>query len=242
MQLSMVIPVYNEACVLEAGLEGIITGLSTKFSFGDYEVVLVENGSTDGTRQLINQLASAKKYATTVSFYTTNEKGLGLAYKKGIELARFNNVLLSAIDLPFGFSDVNQVLSCKTLPDLIFFSKAHRDSVVKREFSRTASSFVLNKLLRLFFSIQVGDTQGTVYLNRYKASKVIDYANDPGLFFTAQLGIYATKGGLEIEELPITMDASKVKRKSKFHPVKDGVSTIKTVVDEIPRYSRYAKT
>lgn len=236
----MIVPVYNEAEQLERGLATIVTGLAERFAPGDFEVVVVENGSTDGTKELCARLDRAREHLTKVQFVFCRAKGLGLAYKKGIDCAKFNDVLLSAIDLPFGFSDVDQLVALKPLPDSIFFSKAHKASVTNRQQSRKVASYVLNTLLRLMFAVKLGDTQGSIYLNRLRTRRVVDYADAPDLFFTAQLGIYATRSGLTLKELPIVMPDSGITRKSKFHPVQDGIRTLTTLLSELPRYYNYA--
>ena len=56
-RLTVVIPVYNEELILPSALADLTAGLDARRL--DYEVLLAENGSTDGTPALLDRLTAA---------------------------------------------------------------------------------------------------------------------------------------------------------------------------------------
>lgn len=239
MQLSMVIPVHNEEECLEDSLKAICSGLEARLGLDNFEIVLVENGSTDGTRAVITKKIAQGTYSNNIKAEFIDQKGIGLAYKGGIELAKYPHVLLSAVDLPFGFSDVDQLLTLSLLPDIAFFSKTHPKSVVPRSFNRKLASFILNSLFKLFYKVRVGDTQGTIFLNKKSIKRLVNYCVDSGPFFTAQLAIYSTKSKVDLVELPVTTTEAVTVRKSRFNILSDGWKTLIKLLRERERFMSY---
>lgn len=78
-KLSVIVPAYNTAEYIEECVESIISG-----TYRDLEVLLVDDGSTDGTGPLCDHLA--EKYSSIRVFHTNN-RGLSEARNLGIEHA-----------------------------------------------------------------------------------------------------------------------------------------------------------
>src|SRR4030067_2091489 len=147
--VSFCVPVYNEEEILIEYLGKIKKGLGKVLGKDNYEIVVVENGSTDSTKQLLNNLMENK-----VKYYFAEGKGHGNAYKLGIEKAKYEYIVLSAIDIPFGFSDLKNALPRWDRYDILFGSRRHPKSRVIIPWQRKISSFLYNKLLRIFFGVK----------------------------------------------------------------------------------------
>lgn len=80
MELSIIVPAYNAENYLQPCMESIMAS-----TFQDFEVLLVDDGSTDGTGTLCDQLA--EKYLKIRVFHTENQ-GLSMARNLGIEQAK----------------------------------------------------------------------------------------------------------------------------------------------------------
>lgn len=78
--ISIIIPVYNVAGYIETCLDSIM-----KQTFKNYEVIIVDDGSTDGTSDIIDQYAS--KYSNINVVHKKNE-GVSVARNVGIDLAK----------------------------------------------------------------------------------------------------------------------------------------------------------
>lgn len=83
-KISIVIPAYNTASVISRTLQSI-----EKQTYPNYEIVLVNDGSTDGTEEFIDGYAHGKN---NVVVYHQNNQGVSAARNKGIELATGNLV------------------------------------------------------------------------------------------------------------------------------------------------------
>ena len=93
MSLSVVIPVFNEAATVSAILTQVqATGLAD-------EIVVVDDGSTDGTRSILEQLAPT--YPNLKLILQTRNLGKGAAVRAGIGAARGDLILIQDADLEY---------------------------------------------------------------------------------------------------------------------------------------------
>jgi glycosyltransferase involved in cell wall biosynthesis len=100
--LSIVIPVYNERNTLEA----ILARVEAASTLGlEREIILVDDGSTDGTRELLARLQDRHR----VILHERN-KGKGAALRTGFEQARGDLVLVQDADLEYDPSEYSKLL------------------------------------------------------------------------------------------------------------------------------------
>jgi glycosyltransferase involved in cell wall biosynthesis len=93
MKLSVVIPVYNEAATIAAILGQVVaTGLAD-------EILIVDDGSTDGTRAVLEQLAPT--YPAVRLMLQPRNRGKGAAVRAGIDSARGDLILIQDADLEY---------------------------------------------------------------------------------------------------------------------------------------------
>ncbi|HEB66086.1 MAG TPA: glycosyltransferase family 2 protein [Chloroflexi bacterium] len=101
MKLSVIIPVYNE----EATLEEIINRLET-VGVAD-EIVIVDDGSVDGTRPILKELEKREKVRV---FYHERNQGKGAAVVTGIHEATGDALLIQDADLEYDPRDIPSLL------------------------------------------------------------------------------------------------------------------------------------
>jgi glycosyltransferase involved in cell wall biosynthesis len=102
MKLSIVMPVYNEHATIEEILSRVeAVGLAD-------EIVIVDDGSTDGTRELLHELAS--KYPITNLIMHQHNQGKGAAVRTGIQAARGELILIQDADLEYDPRDYPTLL------------------------------------------------------------------------------------------------------------------------------------
>ncbi|MEP6755228.1 MAG: glycosyltransferase family 2 protein, partial [Chthonomonadales bacterium] len=92
--LSVVIPVFNEAATIESLLERV---LNAEF---DKEIVLVDDGSTDGTRDVLRTKIEGA-FTNVHVFYHDRNRGKGAAVRTGIEKSIGAIVLIQDADLEY---------------------------------------------------------------------------------------------------------------------------------------------
>ncbi|HMK08793.1 MAG TPA: glycosyltransferase family 2 protein [Anaerolineales bacterium] len=102
MTLTFVMPVYNEAATIEAILAQVAaTGLAD-------EIIVVDDGSTDGTRPLLQTLAAANPAVRLI--LQPRNLGKGTAVRAGIQAARSDLVLIQDADLEYDPREVPALL------------------------------------------------------------------------------------------------------------------------------------
>jgi len=227
--LSFCVPVYNEEKIIISKIIEIQKGLNEILKKKKYEIIIVENGSTDNT---LNELKKIKE--DNINVISLEKKGHGLAMRESILKAKGENVLLTAIDLPFGFSDLKEMLKISDQYDIIFGSKSHPKSITYSPTIRKVASKTYRRFLKSLFNIKTGDTQGTVFLKRDSVLPFLKKCDADNAFFSAQLAIFSERLCLKITEVPV-VNVKIILRKSKYNVFKNGgemlLSMFKTYIE-----------
>jgi glycosyltransferase involved in cell wall biosynthesis len=116
MNLSVIMPVYNEAGTIQKILDRVIaTGLT-------YEIILVDDGSRDGTRDILAGLDGRKNIH--IIFHEKN-KGKGAAVRTGIAAATGDVILIQDADLEYSPQDYPMLLKPiqEGLSDVVYGSR-----------------------------------------------------------------------------------------------------------------------
>src|SRR5947207_145983 len=100
MKLSIVVPVYNEAATILATLERVQL---TPF---DKEIIVVDDGSTDGTRDVLEAITDP----TIRVFFHSRNRGKGAALRTGFAQATGDYVVVQDADLEYDPSDYPTLL------------------------------------------------------------------------------------------------------------------------------------
>ncbi|HEY6797660.1 MAG TPA: glycosyltransferase [Kineosporiaceae bacterium] len=199
-RLSVVVPACNAVDTLPATLATLV-----RLPGGaPDEIIVVENGSDDGTWELLEKIQKEWQEEPRL-IALRSEKGIGSAYRAGVGVSSGDRVLLTADDLPFGASDVEAVLACRSMPRFAIGSKAHVRSRVRRTRLRRIATRVFRIARHLLIGLDVGDTQGTFVIEGSLARRLVAETTIPGFGMTTELVALATRHGDDPVELPVAL-------------------------------------
>jgi len=227
MKFYYLIAAYNEELVLEKTIREL-EPLVQKYPGS--EVFLLVNGSNDKTWDIAQKLA--KDFHPWVSSFQNHEKGMGVAYKRGLQelkkrfLDKDSWVVFTASDLPFGFSDLDSFikLGSQAWKENVLFvgSKRHPLSEVQRNWKRRLGSAVFEMARLLILKIKTKDTQGTLFLRGDQIS-VQERLHSNDYFITVELVYFSERTG-KVVEMPVQLRPEF--RSSKISILKDGYKSL----------------
>ena len=215
--ISVVVPAYNEAGSIEPNLERIVEYLSAKFS--PFEVIVVDDGSTDGTPQSVAQMARKEPRITVVAFPTN--RGKGFVVRQGMLKAEGEHVLFTDADLSTPVEAIAKGL--KGLEEgspVVIASRRHAQSVIvlHQAWAREAVGRVFNLVVRSLLSLPFQDTQcGFKCFSREAAREIFSLARMDGFAFDVEILVIARRLGYRVREIPVYWTDS---LNSKVRPVR----------------------
>lgn len=158
-EISIVLPAYNEVESLEVAVERALEVLPEIVD--DYEVIVVDDGSRDGTRELATRLLEAHHPRLRLAVHPTN-RGYGAALRTGFALADKDLVFYTDADNQFDPGDLKHFLPRMQEFDLIVGFRVYRYDT----FLRSMLSWVYNQLVSLLFRVRVRDVDCSFKLFR----------------------------------------------------------------------------
>ena len=216
-RISYVLPVHNQERVIESSVRQLLARLH---AFPGSEVILVENGSTDTSPELCAQLVAASGTSGVAVRVTQSEKGMGNALRRGIALATGDILVLTAADLPFGFTDLDALLACRPRPRLAIGSKAHPRSRTSVPIVRRTMSEAFRLLRLAVLGLRVRDTQGTILIDSDLAHAMAPLLRCADYLISTEIVAWGARLGATPKELPITYVATPG---STVSPVRDSL-------------------
>ncbi len=198
--LSVVIPIHNEATYLRGALEHLHTELG---DLGErYEIILAENGSTDGTVEIA--AAIAEQHSDT-RMITLPLADYGAAMRSGFREAAGDWVVNFDIDY-FSGAFLQAALEKAEAADLVLASKRAQGADDRRGLLRRTGTLVFNLVLRFLFGSRVSDTHGMKMVRRQVVEAVVPLVDSTQDLFDTELVIRAERAGYRIAEVPAVVE------------------------------------
>jgi glycosyltransferase involved in cell wall biosynthesis len=196
--LSLVLPAFNEVGLLGSTVTNLITGLDTRPV--TYEIVIVENGSRDGTLRLARLLAAQLDHIRVLSLPRGN---YGAALVAGFRAARGDIVVNFDVDYyDLGFLDAAVTILEAGEADIVLASKRVPDAQDRRPLARRALTFGFTTLLRVIVDLPVSDAHGMKAIGRHSVASTVERCRLRGSIFDVELVCKGERDGLRFAELP----------------------------------------
>lgn len=203
-RLSVVIPAYREASRIAGTVERVRSELSPSVRAGELEVVVVDDGSGDGT-------AAAAESADLVVALEYN-RGKGAAVRAGMLAARGRTRVFTDADLSYAPAQIVRLLDeVENGWDMVVGNRYHHDTrtTVPTSALREVGGRVINSATRLVLRERFEDTQcGLKGFRSDVAELVFSHTRVDGFAFDVELLMLADRYALSVLEVPVHLENS----------------------------------
>jgi glycosyltransferase involved in cell wall biosynthesis len=213
-KLSIFYPMWNEEEYIERALTAgrrACEQLVRSGDIGDYELIVVDDASTDRTAAIADRLADEDERVRVVH-HARNRK-LGGAIKTGFATASGDVILYTDADLPFDMAELPRAVRLLREYDADIVS-AYRFDRTGEGYLRSIYTFVYNLLIRTLFDVKARDINFAFKLCRARVFDHVELRSE-GSFIDAELVIRATRLGYEMLQFGVD-----------YFPRTRGVSTL----------------
>lgn len=205
ISINLLFPVLNERLRLRNGIEKTMEYLKENVDI-PYKLTILDNGSDDETPEIGRELAG--NYPE-VTYVRVGERGVGVAFRKGIELNDSALVGYMDIDLSTELKYLGKTIELfKQRPELQYvngtrFCKA--SDTRGRKWYRKITSKGLVILLKTVFRMKATDAVcGFTFLRKEAAEQLVrESSKDNGWFYTIEFLLRAERDGMVIYDMPV---------------------------------------
>ena len=200
LDLSLVLACYNEERVIEDSVAEILETLDgTRYS---YEIIFVDDCSTDRTRELIDRIIERYPNKTLSRIFHETNKGRGGTVSDGIRAATGDVA---------GFIDIDLEVHARYIPSCVNAVQDGADIAVGRRIYklnlRSLDRYVLSTgyiwLVRKLLSVDLHDTEtGYKFFRRERILPVLDQIDDQCWFWDTEVMVRSYYKGYRIVEIP----------------------------------------
>jgi dolichyl-phosphate beta-glucosyltransferase len=204
-QATLVLPAYNERNRIEPSLSAIAEWLRSRPGGWEWEVLLVDDGSSDGTAGAAERIAAQKQLPLTILRHDKN-RGKGAAIRMGVLASSGNPILISDVDLSTPLAEWVKLAERLPTHPIAIGSRALERELVRRKqpFYRQVLGRGGNLLVRLLAVPGIHDTQcgfklfrGDVARRLFRQARIDRFAYDMEILFLAR------REGIAIAEVPV---------------------------------------
>ena len=209
--ISVVMPAHDEEPFLASAVGEVVNGLR---SVGRaFEIVVVENGSTDATAAVAAGLAAEYPEVRTLSLAQAD---YGNALRHGFLAAEGRAVAIFDVDYyDLGFLErALEALNRPDGPSVVVGSKRGPGAEDTRAPSRKLVTWVFSTVLHVGFGLKVSDTHGMKVLRRDDVVALVQGSRFGTDLFDTELVIRAERAGMRVDELPVRVEETRPSRTS----------------------------
>ena len=203
--INLLFPVLNERLRLQKGIETTIAYVREQVTI-PCKLTILDNGSEDETPEIGKKLEEAYP---EVTYVRVGERGVGVAFRKGIELNDCDIVGYMDIDLSTDLKYLGKTIEMfQQEPELQYVNgtRFSKESDTKgRKWYRKITSMGLVFLLKTIFHMKATDALcGFTFLRKEEAEQLVaESSQDNGWFYTVEFLLRAERDGMKICDMPV---------------------------------------
>jgi glycosyltransferase involved in cell wall biosynthesis len=225
LSVSVIIPVYNDAGSIEKTISQIHRAFKES-AVETYEIILVDDGSTDNTAAV---LENAKDTLDVRLFVHDQNRGYGAALKTGIRHSSFDTIAITDADGTYPVKDIPKLYKEMGYYDMVVGARTGKD--VNIPLVRRPAKWFLRKLANYLTGVKIPDLNSGLRVFRKKDIMTFFGILPRGFSFTTTITLAMLTNDMQIKYIPI--DYLKRKGKSKIKPVRDTLNFIQLILRTI---------
>ena len=195
-----------------------------------YEIILAEDGSTDGTSVVAAKIALGNPKVFHI--HSDERLGRGRALRTAFSYAKGETLIYLDADLAADLSALSSLIEAVKEDHSFATGSRHlRGSRVKRPLSRWVASIVYNLLVRLIFRDGVHDHQcGFKAFRRQLLEVLLDNVEADDWFWDTEIIVKSSRSGYSVTEVPVEWTENRGSGESKVRLLNDSIRFIKNLM------------
>ncbi len=227
MKISIIVPVYNE----EKTIEKILDKLSKVNLKIKKEIIIVDDGSKDGSKRVIEKYIKNKKKNKTEEYKLISKEngGKGSAIKEGIKLATGHMITIQDADLEYDPEDYKKLIKpiINNRAKVIYGSRFLKEHKPMYKIYFLGNKF-LSFLTKILYNSKITDMETCYKVFKSGIIKKIDIKANH-FDFEPEVTARILKQGIKIKEIPISYNPRSIEEGKKIN-WKDGLQAIWTLL------------
>jgi dolichol-phosphate mannosyltransferase len=192
--LSIIVPAYNES----RSIEGVVANIKAAgTSLDDFEILIVDDGSTDDTGQIADALAA--KYAEVSVIHHPRNRGFAATYGSGLARARLEYVTFLPGDNEVALGSITNIFNAVGTADLVV---PYHSTPWNRAWHRRVLTWVCVTEINVLFGWHVKYTQGNAVYPTELARRLPITTRH--FFFITEMLVHALVAGYTFVHVPLT--------------------------------------
>lgn len=197
--ISVIVPAFNEEKDLRNSIN-VIHKYLIELVNTNFEILIVENGSTDRTAEIAIEL---EKELTNIRSFSMKKASLGEAYRYGIHKACCDMITAYPVDLAFSLDFIGKAFELIDKYPIILGVRYHQQSENERPFIRILISKFHTFLVNLLFHTHYNDVDCLKAYRTNLGKNLVKFTSATGPFIEVELIFLIEKLGIKYREIPI---------------------------------------
>jgi len=197
-KLTIIVPALNEEAKIASTVNAILPLAHDLLD--DFEVILVDDGSTDTTGSIMDQFKAKDSRVSVI--HHANRRGLGIAIKEVTELAKFDSLVLIPGDDAYRHDGIAKMFRAVGAADVVI---CYRDNQSDRSLTRSIQSHTLRFILNFLFGFGLFDYHGVIVYPVKWLRQISVNADGYGFQIAALVSLLQL--GLTYVQVPVSLNA-----------------------------------